>query len=120
MILEIVIFIFGLSILFGEANPFDGNYSLADLSACDKNIVIRVKNNFFTFYTTDSPLKYELLTQGRIRVLDYSPKIYIKMNEIEALYHEKTILIQNSGTAMNEYTYFDFCSAKYLKFNQIP
>ena len=40
--------------------------------------------------------------------------IYIKFNDIQGMYSDNTIFIQNYGNAMNEYNHFTSCDKKYI------
>ncbi|WP_392561738.1 hypothetical protein RHO12_11540 [Orbus sturtevantii] len=115
----IFVFVF-LSSFFIYANNFDGSYSLSNKDDCNKMLSIDIKNNFFSIYSMNNNLENKkLIIKGKLEILNNGTNIYLKMNAIEALYYKNTIVIQNSGNSMNNYTYFDLCDSKYLNFNKL-
>jgi len=118
--MKVFIFIFVLlSGFFIHANNFDGFYSLSNKDDCNKMLSLDIKNNFFSIYSMDYNLKNKkIIIKGKLDILDDGSHTYLKMNSIEALYYKNSIVIQNSGNSMNDYTYFDFCDSKYLNFHK--
>ena len=43
---------------------------------------------------------------------------YIKFKNIDGMYENSSIVIQNYGNSMNEYNHFEDCDNKYLKFDK--
>jgi len=116
----VLIFIFTFwTVFFANAYELNGFYSLSDTDNCKKILIIDIENDFFSIYSMDHNLKnQESITMGKLNILEDGAHTYLKMNSIEALYYKNSIVIQNSGNSMNDYTYFDFCDSKYLNFHK--
>lgn len=114
-----LLFIFLLMSCTGDNNTFMGFYSLSDKSACSKDLAIKLNGNDFVFL--EKAQENDLSTQlahGHFTINRMDDKTYLKMNEIEGMYQDDAIIIQNYGNAMNKYSYFDSCDAKYLYFKK--
>ncbi len=63
-------------------------------------------------------------TEGKVEIIKQDSDVYLKLvavngaspkGDVEAKYENETLLIQNEGNAMNQYTNFKKCDAKYLE-----
>ena len=57
--------------------------------------------------------------QGIYKVSIEEENIYINFKNIQGMYYNDTIVIQNYGNAMNKYNYFNSCDKKYIYFVRI-
>jgi hypothetical protein len=98
------------------AIDYSGNYSMADKSVCDLAIEIQKKGNGYTYVSGKAKGNVEIINQEDEVYLNFiaingkSPK-----GDVEAKYENETLMIQNEGNAMNPYSIFKKCDAKYLE-----
>ncbi len=99
-----------------SAIDYSGVYSITDQSVCDLEIVISKKDNNFAYSSGKA--------KGSIEVINQDGEVYLKMiaingdspnGDVEAKYEDETLLIQNEGNAMNPYSIFKKCDAKFLE-----
>jgi hypothetical protein len=95
---------------------YSGKYVMTDKSVCDLVIEIQKKDNNFT-YSSEK-------VKGNIEIINQDKEVYLKFiaingkspkGDVEAKYENETLLIQNEGNAMNKFTIFNKCDAKYLE-----
>jgi hypothetical protein len=95
---------------------YSGKYAMIDKSVCDLVIEIQKKDNNFT-YSSEK-------VKGNIEIINQDKEVYLKFiaingkspkGDVEAKYENETLLIQNEGNAMNKFTIFNKCDAKYLE-----
>ena len=95
---------------------YSGKYAMTDKSVCDLVIEIQKKDNNFT-YSSEK-------VKGNIEIINQDKEVYLKFiaingkspkGDVEAKYENETLLIQNEGNAMNKFTIFNKCDAKYLE-----
>lgn len=95
-----------------------GNYKSTQESFCNPNMIINIKKNsnsnnyYFIIYKNNKKIDNGKLT---IYTNDNDQKIF-KMKKIAGIYVNDSIIVQNSGNEMNQYTNFPNCKAKYLIF----
>ncbi|MCD1115993.1 hypothetical protein [Chryseobacterium turcicum] len=95
-----------------------GNYKSTKESYCNPNMIINIKKNlktnnyYFTIYKNKKRIDNGKLT---IYTNDNDQRVF-GMKKIAGIYTNDSIIIQNSGNAMNQYTNFENCNAKYLIF----
>lgn len=98
------------------AVDYSGQYSVEDKSVCDLTIDIQKKDNGFTYVSGKAKGSVEIIKQDDEVYLNFiaingkSPK-----GDVEAKYENETLLIQNEGNAMNPYSIFKKCDAKFLE-----
>jgi hypothetical protein len=102
-----------------KLQEYVGTYKTNDEKSCSIDLTITLK--------TDG-LHYKIKTktrnkEGRIKITKMGKEIYINFiglrgdkpkNQIEGLYEDHQITIQNDGNAMNRYTNFGECDLKYI------
>ena len=99
-----------------NAVDYSGTYSIADKTACDLTILVQKKDSGFTYVSGKAKGNVEIIKQDNEVFLNFiaingkSPK-----GDVEAKYENETLLIQNEGNAMNPYSIFKKCDAKYLE-----
>lgn len=95
---------------------YSGTYSIVDKTVCELTILIQKNGNDLT-YKLDN-------TEGKVEIIKQDSDVYLKLvavngaspkGDVEAKYENETLLIQNEGNAMNQYTNFKKCDAKYLE-----
>ncbi|WP_156172917.1 hypothetical protein [Chryseobacterium lactis] len=95
-----------------------GNYRSTEESLCNPNMSINIKKNnktnnyYFTIYK-----KNKKIDNGKLIIYtnDNDQKVF-KMKKNAGIYVNDSIIVQNSGNEMNQYTNFINCKAKYLIF----
>lgn len=98
------------------AIDYSGKYSMTDKSVCDLTIEIQKKDTGFTYVSGKAKGNLEIINQEGDVYLNFiaingkSPK-----GDVEAKYENETLMIQNEGNAMNPYSIFKKCDAKYLE-----
>ncbi len=99
---------------------YSGIYSIIDKTVCELTITIQKKGNGFLYKINNSEGKVEIIKQDSETYLNFialngdSPK-----GDVEAKYENETLIIQNEGNSMNQYTNFKNCDAKYLELKKI-
>lgn len=103
-----------------NAVDYSGIYTITDKKVCDLTIEIQKNGDKFTYVSGK--------TKGNIEVLKDENEVYLKLiaingvspkGDVEAKYENQTLIIQNEGNAMNEYTNFKQCDAKYLELKKV-
>ncbi|UKB85202.1 hypothetical protein LF887_06135 [Chryseobacterium sp. MEBOG06] len=93
---------------FSYSQSISGNYLSFD-SKC--KIQLKIKNNFYFAFELDKRKRIEgvvkLLREGKTTYLDFN-------NNINAIFDNDTIYIQNSGNSINPYTSFKECKEMYI------
>jgi len=95
---------------------YSGTYNMVDKTICDLSIIIQKNGNDLSYKIDKSEGKVEIIKQENevylkfVAINGVSPK-----GDVEAKYENETLLIQNEGNAMNQYTNFKKCDAKYLE-----
>ena len=85
------------------------------------NISIEITKN-----TNKAKYFYKIVDNNQTKSQGYISSIksngeggfYIKFKKIDGKYENDSIVIQNYGNSMNEYTHFEDCDSKYLKFDK--
>ena len=92
-----------------SAQSIAGDYVSAE-SKCKISLKINRKNE----YTFRADRK--LMLRGKVKVSKEDQVTYLTFGCIGSMYHQDTISMQNYGNAMNDYTHFEECNAKYIYF----
>lgn len=106
------------------AADYSGVYKITDPSVCSLSVTI-TRNDSGYFYTIDAAGDK---SSGELNIENESGDIYLNFTStlrsgdeqpVTGIYSENSIIIQNYGNAMNSYTCFEKCDAKYLKLVKI-
>ncbi len=98
------------------AVDYSGTYSIVDKSVCELTIIIQKSGENFTYKSGKTEGKVEIIKQDNTTYLNLqaingvSPK-----GDVEAKYENETLLIQNEGNSLNQYTNFKKCDSKFLE-----
>ena len=107
-----------------KLQEYVGTYKTDDVKSCSIDLTITLK--------TDG-LHYKIKTktrnkEGRIKITKMGEETYVNFiglrgdkpkDQIEGLYEDHKITIQNDGNAMNPYTNFGECDLKYIVLEKI-
>ena len=96
---------------FDKSDGSNGPVNWGRYNYDNEHIVIEIgkENNYKIFEHG------KLLDSGEYDIVSYNNVLYIQMkNNIEAIYYNDTLVIQNSGNAMNQYQHFKSVDAKYM------
>ncbi|MDF7809966.1 hypothetical protein [Hymenobacter sp. YC55] len=95
---------------------YAGTYTVQDTAVCALSITITKQANAYRFVMGE--------TRGPVRVDRQGSETYLTFlglkgadpqDNVEAVWQDSLLLIQNYGNSMNEYTRFEQCDAKYLE-----
>lgn len=100
---------------------YAGTYTNQDSTDCDLAITILEKENQYFFVKDKIRGTVKVTKQDSSTYLTFVglKNIYPEEADIEALWQDSVLLVQNYGNAMNEYERFN-CEAKYLELRRQP
>lgn len=107
-----------------KLQEYVGTYKTDDEKSCSMVLTITLQTN---------GLHYKIKTrsrnkEGRIKITKIGEEVYVNFvglrgeklkDEIEGVYEDHKITIQNYGNAMNRYTNFSECDLKYIVLEKI-
>ncbi|WP_157530627.1 hypothetical protein [Hymenobacter norwichensis] len=95
---------------------YAGTYTVQDTAVCALSITIGKQADGYSFTTGT--------TQGQVQVEQQDSSTYFTfaglkgadpVDDVEAVWQDSMLVIQNTGNSMNPYTRFEQCDAKYLE-----
>jgi len=95
---------------------YTGTYTVQDTAVCPLSIIITKQAGGYSFTTG--------ITQGQVQVDQQGSSTYFTFiglqgadpaDNVEAVWQDSMLVIQNTGNFMNPYTRFEQCDAKYLE-----
>ena len=102
----------------GQSDKYAGQYISED--ACDIKISIDIIDKEYTY-----KISYDSTNNsGKIKIDSLTGDTYLEFknlksvsqdNPISALYENNSLIIQNYGNALNNYTHFKNCDLKYIR-----
>ena len=114
---------------FGQApkkadQKYVGTYKTEDQKSCPIALTITSKSDGY-HYAIKIKNKVQ---EGRLKVSKIKDEIYLNFiglvakkpkYEVEGQYIDNSVVIQNEGNAMNKYTIFGACDAKYIELKKV-
>lgn len=95
---------------------YAGTYIVQDTAVCALSIIITKQVNGYTFTTGAARGQVQVEQQGSQTYFTFiGLKGVEPQGDIEAVWQDSMLIIQNYGNTMNEYTRFEQCDAKYLE-----
>lgn len=99
-----------------SAPTYAGTYTVQDTAVCALSITITKQANTYQFVMGETHGQVQVDRQGSETYLTFlGLKGADPQDNVEAVWQDSLIVIQNYGNSMNEYTRFEQCDAKYLE-----